>query len=770
MNRKMSRLIAQSVRRALFILTCGALTAGATYSQGTGGPGGNAGSCTVTQLRMRFATSDDDLRGGQDNLNIFIYFAGGGYQFARNVNQGQNWPNNSVNMVDIQLSRPVSPNDIRAFRLVHIPDGGFSINIPELATPAGPIVITEALAKLLQSPDNWNMADMEVAAVGNGVGARIATHGFHRFTGSNPDLIVGAHIPPNICGSGRPTGNNGGQGEVSGGNSSGGSGMLLAPHEQQGMLAAQPKSSVLLQDNRTARNVTPAMAVPNATGSASNSSGGPNTGAGTVSGKPLTNADVVTMLGQRVQEQTIIQRLQTSPSTFDVSKEARATFDRECLARKPANESAGRWAAEVKDIWDTMMNVVICQQTNGRGGEGACGPSSGANNGNSGAGLLSLQPHTPTGSPNAIANGGAKPNKNFAIPQNVKIVTGTEVKNPTALASPMRMAMPQGQPGNIGPSHTMSASGGGGSGSQMAAASPPIRRGPAAVVPAAGSTNKYAVAPANGILMCAQGPPRISTVTEIAPGKAATQQVEFTPDIDTEYAISGCGFGNTPGQIYLTGGFQTNGGRVAMVPFHPFTGPITGSSGTAGGWGTHWTDQQIEASVDPNVSGEIDERSVTLVIEPTSGAPLQAGWGFDFYARRGSPVMLPQIPESAFSHDTVFAAFGGYSSPGGAWMLKNTTVEVLRAGNFNPSYGYHITPDVFTINLKPGFVIYSVSGAYAATPNSVGGKPYQVSLSGNQIVVNYPMAQITTQYWFSLYGLKVFVVGPIGVSNPWAGQ
>ena len=769
MNSIMGRIIAPSVRRALFIVACGALTAGAAHSQGTGGPGGNAGSCTVTQLRMTFATGDDDLRGGRDNLNIVVYFTNRTSQIALNVNGSNPWHNNSVNLVPIDIKPPVPPNEIRAFRLVHMPDGGFSLNIPELATPAGPIVLTQALAKLLQSPDNWNMADMEVSALGNGVGAQIATHGYHRFTGSNPDLIIGAHIPANICGSGRPTGNNGGQGEVSGGNSSGGSGMLLALRPQ-GMLAPQPKSSVLLQDNRTARNVTPAMAAPNATRSASKSSGGPNTGAGIVAGKPLTNQDVVTMLGQRVQEQAIIQRLQTSASAFDVSNAARAAFDRECLAKKPANESAGRWAAEVKNIWDTMMNVVICQQTNGRGGEGACGPSSGASNGNSGAGLLSGQPHSPTGSPNAIAGAGAKPAKNFVVPQNVKIVAGTEVKNPAALASSMRMAMPQGQPGNIGPSHTMSAPGGGGTGSQMASAARPIMRGPAAVGPTGGTPNKYGVAPANGVLHCAQGPPRISTVTEMAPGKAATQQVVFTPDIDTEYVISGCGFGNTPGQIYLTGGFQTNGGKVAMVPFHPFTGPITGSSGTSGGWEIHWTDEQIEASVDSNVSGELDEGSVTLVIEPAGGAPLQAGWGFDFYARRGSPVMLPQIPQSAFSHDTVFAAFGGYSSPGGAWMLKNTTVEVLRAGNFNPSYGYSITPDVFTINLKPGFVIYSVSGAYAATPNSVGGKPYRVSLSGNQVVVNYPMAQITAQYWFSLYGLKVFVVGPIGVSNPWAGQ
>src|SRR5690348_11065325 len=126
--------------------------------------------------------------------------------------------------------------------------------------------------------------------------------------------------------------------------------------------------------------------------------GGLITGAGIASGKPLTNQDVVAMLGQRMEEQAILQRIRTSPSAFDISNAARAVFDKECLDKKPANESAGRWATEVKSIWETMTNVVICQQTNGRGGEGACGPSSGRNDGDRKSGELSPQPYPPNGS------------------------------------------------------------------------------------------------------------------------------------------------------------------------------------------------------------------------------------------------------------------------------------------------------------------------------------------------------------------------------------
>lgn len=188
-------------RRALLLVAWGLFASGATYGQ-SGDSSGGGGSCTVTRLRFRIATADDDLRGGKDNLNIIIYFASSQRQTASNVNKGQNWPNDSVNTVEIPLNRPVAPDEIQAFRLFHIPDGSFNINLPELATPAAPFAIAQAF----QSPDNWNMNDLTVTALGNGIGGRIANYGFHRFSGSDPSLTVYTQIPANICGSGRPTG------------------------------------------------------------------------------------------------------------------------------------------------------------------------------------------------------------------------------------------------------------------------------------------------------------------------------------------------------------------------------------------------------------------------------------------------------------------------------------------------------------------------------------------------------------------------------------
>src|SRR3982751_5539836 len=69
------------------------------------GPG-----CTVNQLQLSFRTANDDLRGGQNNLNVEVHFADGAMQVANNVNRGANWAKNSTNTVSVPLQHPVAPN------------------------------------------------------------------------------------------------------------------------------------------------------------------------------------------------------------------------------------------------------------------------------------------------------------------------------------------------------------------------------------------------------------------------------------------------------------------------------------------------------------------------------------------------------------------------------------------------------------------------------------------------------------------------------------
>jgi hypothetical protein len=151
--------------------------------------------CTVSQLQLRFRTGNDDLRGGQNNLDVEVHFADGTMQVADNVNHGANWGNNSTNVVTVPLKQPVAPGQIKSIGLVHIAKGGFTPPTPggvgALSTPAGPALAPIYAAQGAKSEDNWDMAEFQASAIGNNVsGVPVASFGFHRFTGSAPDLLV----------------------------------------------------------------------------------------------------------------------------------------------------------------------------------------------------------------------------------------------------------------------------------------------------------------------------------------------------------------------------------------------------------------------------------------------------------------------------------------------------------------------------------------------------------------------------------------------------
>jgi len=149
------------------------------------------GTCSTKSLAFTFRTGNDDLRGGQDNLDIQIHYGDGSMQTAQNVNHGANWPNNSVKTVNVPLTHPVAPAQIKSFTLIHGAQGGFN---PTLKLNAGavpdPILST---VSGITSEDNWDMASMQVSAVVSGGNTPIADAGFNRFTGSKPSLDVNAH-------------------------------------------------------------------------------------------------------------------------------------------------------------------------------------------------------------------------------------------------------------------------------------------------------------------------------------------------------------------------------------------------------------------------------------------------------------------------------------------------------------------------------------------------------------------------------------------------
>jgi hypothetical protein len=193
------------VIKGMVVITCWLWTGNTVYGQATKPTGLlhpqrttilSAG-CTVSQLQLRFRTGNDDLRGGQNNLNVEIHLTDGTMQVANNVNHGANWGNNSTNLVTVPLKQPVAPNQIKSIGLVHIAGGGYTPpsagGVGALATPAGPALAPIYAAQGVKSEDNWDMAEFQASAMGNNVsGVPIASFGFHRFTGSNPNLSIPA--------------------------------------------------------------------------------------------------------------------------------------------------------------------------------------------------------------------------------------------------------------------------------------------------------------------------------------------------------------------------------------------------------------------------------------------------------------------------------------------------------------------------------------------------------------------------------------------------
>jgi hypothetical protein len=153
-------------------------------------------ACSVGALNLRFATGNDDLRGGKNNLSIEVHFSNGDMQTVANVNRGAGWPNHSVNSVSIHLNHPVNPSDIRQIRLIHSAQGGY--NAPSarqasaMATPVGPALAPIYAAEGAQTEDNWDMTEFQAFGIGTGIDVPIASFGAHRFTGSNPSLDVNA--------------------------------------------------------------------------------------------------------------------------------------------------------------------------------------------------------------------------------------------------------------------------------------------------------------------------------------------------------------------------------------------------------------------------------------------------------------------------------------------------------------------------------------------------------------------------------------------------
>jgi len=90
----------------------------------------------VTYVYLVIRTGNDDLRGGNDNLNVRLRYRGG-EQYVRNINEGRSWGNGSTNQVKIAMNRRITRVDFSGITLETDSRGGVG-------------------------GDNWNMSYLKV--------------------------------------------------------------------------------------------------------------------------------------------------------------------------------------------------------------------------------------------------------------------------------------------------------------------------------------------------------------------------------------------------------------------------------------------------------------------------------------------------------------------------------------------------------------------------------------------------------------------------------
>jgi hypothetical protein len=245
--------------------------------------------------------------------------------------------------------------------------------------------------------------------------------------------------------------------------------------------------------------------------------------------------------------------------------------------------------------------------------------------------------------------------------------------------------------------------------------------------------------------------------------------VVFTPyRPDNIYRIEGCSFGNVRGHLGLEPRYS--GPMKSAQPLNLIVddGPSA------------WTDTEIDAHLDPGISG-IPDTAVTLVVRLPEGQRLELP-GCLFVATRGDPQLLDAIPASWIHLQPSSAGSRAieqleYISP----PVKGTGVPADAAGTsaFVSRYDsetFGDGTDIFDFSqLNPGWVVqsvqlqtYSVACPGSTNPHSIGR--WDTEWNDHKLTINLQddtcTSRVSPSFVFNLsvsqYALKVWVVGPLG--------
>ncbi|MBZ5721054.1 MAG: hypothetical protein LAO03_11800 [Acidobacteriia bacterium] len=279
------------------------------------------------------------------------------------------------------------------------------------------------------------------------------------------------------------------------------------------------------------------------------------------------------------------------------------------------------------------------------------------------------------------------------------------------------------------------------------------------------SASKYGALPAGlHTKVCMQGPPGVGWVNNTTGGAS------FSPDPQyNAYVIQGCNFGSTAGTVHLFGAFNDSSQMFFTVD--------------PGGW----SEGALYLHLNPNITGELDNNNVTLVIQRADGVTSHIS-GFKFVAVRDTqnPLFLNQVPQSIIALGEGLSLNNGitYFSP---YPAKSASVDIARGAPKLFATGYD-TYD-FT-KMLPGFVLWDVQHQYSDQIAQYQQSPpphwskwdygrwgsWNVQFDSKGIRVDYEVDYLNwqifagTQGWddyMSEYSLGIWVVGPRGVNDPW---
>jgi hypothetical protein len=117
------------------------------------------------ELILDFFTGDDDLRGGEDNVDLVVNQTDGTQNVYYNINRGARWIANNDESAEVTLLNPVRQTNIKSLVISPTFRGGLG-------------------------GDNWNMKALDVYALGGGFYRRAIRVGSKRFTGEDKTLTV----------------------------------------------------------------------------------------------------------------------------------------------------------------------------------------------------------------------------------------------------------------------------------------------------------------------------------------------------------------------------------------------------------------------------------------------------------------------------------------------------------------------------------------------------------------------------------------------------